>query len=100
MEKTTGKRIAAGHRNGARDLKVITTRPGAEAAKIITACLREWCRQMPKAMPAEAPYYVYGDRVAIIKMTDPVRVVFIKNPTLAESFRAQFEYHWEISKRL
>jgi len=60
----------------------------------------EWCRQMPKAMPADAPYYVYEDKVAIIKMTDPVRVVLMRSPTLAESFRAQFEYHWEISKKL
>jgi len=45
-----------------------------------------------------APYYVYEDKVAIIKMRDPVRIVMIRNPTLAESFRTQFQYLWDNGK--
>ena len=52
----------------------------------------------PEATSPHAPYYVYLDKVAIIKMRDPVRIVLIQNPTLAESFRAQFRYHWNNGK--
>jgi transcriptional regulator with XRE-family HTH domain len=60
----------------------------------------DWCRIVPKAMPAEAPFYVYKDKVAIIKLIDPIRVILITNPTLADSFRAQFEYHWDNGRRV
>ncbi len=53
----------------------------------------------PEATSPHAPYYVYLDKVAIISMRDPIRVVLIRNPTLAESFRAQFWYHWKNGKR-
>jgi transcriptional regulator with XRE-family HTH domain len=61
---------------------------------------RENYRIVPAAaVAANAPYYVYGDVVAIIKMRDPIRIVRIKNPTLAESFRTQFQYLWDNGKR-
>ena len=63
-----------------------------------------WPSKNYRIVPAEAtsphaPYYVYLDKVAIIKMRDPVQIVLIKNPTLAESFRMQFWYHWNNGKR-
>jgi len=53
----------------------------------------------PEATSPHAPYYVYLDKVAIINMRDPIRIVLIKNPTLAESFRTQFRYHWNNGKK-
>ena len=58
------------------------------------------CRVVPHATFAHAPYYVYGDKVAIIKMRDPIRIVLMKSPTLAESFYTQFQYHWDNGRPL
>jgi transcriptional regulator with XRE-family HTH domain len=52
----------------------------------------------PAATTPYAPYYVYEDKVALIKMRDPIRIVRIENPTLAESFRTQFQYLWDNGK--
>lgn len=41
------------------------------------------------------PYLVYGDRVALMFWEKPYRCIIIKNPSLAETFRAQFEFLWE-----
>jgi hypothetical protein len=59
------------------------------------------CRLVPKVIvTADAPYYVYQDKVAIMKARDPMRIILIKNPTLAESFRTQFLYHWNNGKKI
>lgn len=61
----------------------------------------EHCRLVPKAVVrADAPYYVYQDKVAIMKTRESPRIILVKNPTLAESFRAQFLYHWNNGKKL
>lgn len=49
----------------------------------------------PEATSPHAPYYVYENKVAIIKMRDPIRIVLVKSQTIAESFRTQFQYHWD-----
>lgn len=53
------------------------------------------CRIVPKTVFANSPYYVYRDKVAIIKMKSPIRVILIKNETVAESYRGQFLWHWQ-----
>ncbi|MBI1327053.1 MAG: helix-turn-helix domain-containing protein [Alphaproteobacteria bacterium] len=50
------------------------------------------------AVTPHAPYYIYGDKVALIKMRDPIRIILIKSPTLAESYYTQFQYHWDNGK--
>ncbi|MGE4351526.1 MAG: helix-turn-helix domain-containing protein [Bdellovibrionales bacterium] len=40
------------------------------------------------------PYSLYGNRLAIIAWGPPVRMVFIRNKSVADSFRAQFEANW------
>jgi transcriptional regulator with XRE-family HTH domain len=62
-----------------------------------------WSSKNYRIVPASAtapyaPYYVYEDKVAIIKMKDPIRIVLIENPTLADSFRTQFQYLWDNGK--
>lgn len=52
-----------------------------------------------EATSPNAPYYVYKNKVAIIKMPNPVRIVLIDNATVAESFRTQFQYHWDNGKQ-
>ena len=55
----------------------------------------ENCRKVQKATFSHAPYYVYANKVAILKMLDPIRIILINNPTLAESFHAQFQNDWD-----
>ena len=40
------------------------------------------------------PYSVYGDRLSIITWGPPVRMVIIRNASIAETFRRQFEINW------
>jgi hypothetical protein len=59
------------------------------------------CRVVPKAaLTPEAPYYIYKDKVTIIKARAPIRIILIRNPLLADSFRAQFLYHWNAGKSI
>ena len=44
------------------------------------------------------PYSVYGDRLAIITWGPPVRMVIIRNASIAETFRSQFEINWANAK--
>lgn len=41
------------------------------------------------------PYYIYGDKYAVIHWGPPRRVVVIQNPSLAETHRRQFEKEWK-----
>lgn len=54
----------------------------------------------PEALHSHTPYYVYADKVALLKITEPVRVVLISNATLAESFHKQFSYLWNTGKKI
>lgn len=44
------------------------------------------------------PYYIYGDKYAVISWGPPRRVVIIQNPSLAETHRRQFEKEWKQAK--
>jgi predicted transcriptional regulator len=44
------------------------------------------------------PYYIYGDKYAVIHWGPPRRVVVIQNPSLAETHRRQFEKEWKQAK--
>jgi len=44
------------------------------------------------------PYYIYGDKYAVIHWGPPRRVVIIQNPSLAETHRRQFEKEWKQAK--
>ena len=54
-------------------------------------------RWIPAEMFGMVPYYVYSDRIALI-MWESKRVVIIRSQSVANSFRAQFELLWNISK--
>ncbi len=60
----------------------------------------ESCRLVPlDALNTHTPHYIYADKVALVKLTDPLRVVLIRNPTLAESFLKQFQFLWDTGKK-
>lgn len=41
------------------------------------------------------PYIVYNDRVVFMLWEKPYRCIIIRNPSLAETFKTQFEFLWE-----
>lgn len=81
------------------DLDITTLGLLTHANKNESPWNKENYRIVPEAaIASEAPYYIYGDKVALIKMRDPIRIVLIKNPTLAESYYTQFQYLWDNGK--
>jgi transcriptional regulator with XRE-family HTH domain len=54
-------------------------------------------RWIPREMIGLVPYYVYSDRIALI-MWETRRVIIIRSSAIANSFRAQFELLWGMSK--
>ncbi len=41
------------------------------------------------------PYYIYRDKYAVIIWGPPLRVIITQNPSLAETYRRQFEANWK-----
>lgn len=58
------------------------------------------CRIIPPSAFAQVPYYVYGNKVAVMKIINPVRIILIENPLVADSFRQQFNFQWEMGQPL
>ncbi len=44
------------------------------------------------------PYYVYGDKYALLLWGPPQKVVMIENAEIAETYRQQFMAYWEASR--
>jgi transcriptional regulator with XRE-family HTH domain len=57
-------------------------------------------RAVPKFLFQQSPYFVYGDRFAIINWGPPQRVLLVQNAAIAETFRHQFEFNWQIGREL
>ncbi len=57
-------------------------------------------RCLPPEVASEVPYAVYGDTLAIIVWGPPVRLMFIRNPSIAETFRRQFLIQWDMARPL
>ena len=51
-------------------------------------------RWVDEAVFGTVPYSVYGDRLSIITWGPPVRMVIVRNASIAENFRRQFELNW------
>jgi transcriptional regulator with XRE-family HTH domain len=51
-------------------------------------------RWVEESVFGTVPYSVYGDRLSIITWGPPVRMVIIRNESIAENFRRQFEINW------
>lgn len=57
-------------------------------------------RAVPSYLFQQAPYFVYGDRFAIINWGPPLRVLLVQNPLIAQTFRNQFEFNYLHGKPL
>lgn len=49
---------------------------------------------MPKDQFASVPFYVYGDKLAILLFKDEPTVIVINYPSVAEAYRVQFMAMW------
>jgi transcriptional regulator with XRE-family HTH domain len=56
-------------------------------------------RWIPKDLVGKIPYLIYKNRFVLI-MWDIKRVVIVKNQSVADSFRRQFDHMWSIGKRV
>ena len=52
-------------------------------------------RWIPKEYFNPNPIYTYADRVAFVMWGPPQQAVILKNATLADSYRKQFEFIWD-----
>ena len=60
--------------------------------------IRNNYRWVPKELFGKVPMTIYGNNVAIILWGPPVRMVIIRNPGIAETFRHHFEAIWSLAK--
>lgn len=44
------------------------------------------------------PFYIYRDKYAVLLWGPPLRVVITQNPSLAETYRRQFDANWKRAK--
>lgn len=56
-------------------------------------------RWADKAAFGLVPYYIYHDKYAVLVWGKPLRVVITQNPSLAETYRRQFEADWKRAKQ-
>lgn len=54
-------------------------------------------RWMPKDLFASIPFYVYGDKLAILLFNEEPTVIILDYPSVAAAYRAQFDAMWAIS---
>ncbi|MDX2028434.1 MAG: helix-turn-helix domain-containing protein [Alphaproteobacteria bacterium] len=56
-------------------------------------------RWVDKEVFGLVPSYIYGDKHAVLLWGSPARVVITQNPSLAETYRRQFEADWKNARR-
>jgi transcriptional regulator with XRE-family HTH domain len=62
--------------------------------------VRNVYRWVPRELFGEVPMTIYGNNVAIILWGPPSRMIIIRNPGIAETFRRQFEAVWSLAKKV
>ncbi len=58
----------------------------------------EQYRWIPQAFFSNVPFYVYGNKYAILITEPSARIVLIENKAIADSYRQQFEVMWKNGK--
>lgn len=59
----------------------------------------ECYRCVPRWLFAQTPHYIYENKVALINWGPPQKILLIENPSIAETFRRQFNLNWDMGKR-
>lgn len=56
-------------------------------------------RWMPKGMFTSVPYYIFGDKVALLLFDDEPNVIVLDYPAIAAAYRKQFTAVWDTSEK-
>lgn len=56
-------------------------------------------RWVPETRFLDVPYYVYGNKYAVLLWNPSPRVIVIENKILADNYRTQFNRHWEAAEK-
>lgn len=54
-----------------------------------------WYRWLPKGKFSNTPFQLYGDNLALIEWGPPQKIILIKHPHFARTFRNLFDAVWE-----
>ena len=60
----------------------------------------ETYRSVPAYLFQQTPYFVYGDRFALINWGPPQRIMLVRNAAIADTFRRQFDFNYQIGRPL
>ncbi len=55
-------------------------------------------RTVPQAVFGQTPYFIYGNKHALINWGPPMRIVRIECHSAAETMRKQFNFNWDMGK--
>ncbi len=55
-------------------------------------------RWVPRELYGEIPMAIYGDNISIILWGPPSRMMVLRNASIAETFRRQFDVTWSLGK--
>ncbi|MDY6980139.1 MAG: helix-turn-helix transcriptional regulator [Pseudomonadota bacterium] len=61
---------------------------------------RHWYRCLPKGYFTQAPFQLYGSKLALITWGPPDRIILIDEERVVESFRSLFNFAWEHARLL
>ena len=59
------------------------------------ADIKENYRWISKELFTQIPHYIYKDKLALVSLASPIRIIIIQHKLIAESYRAQFEQNWK-----
>jgi hypothetical protein len=54
-------------------------------------------RWIPKSQFSTVPFYVYGNKLAILLLEEDPKIIVIKFSSVAEAYTKQFDAAWETS---
>lgn len=57
-------------------------------------------RAVPRYLFQQTPTFVYADRFAIVNWGPPQRILLVQNALIAETFRRQFEFNYNLGRKL
>ncbi len=67
-----------------------------------TARLQEAKTTHYKAIPADyigkVPYFIYGNKVALLTLSEPMNCIILEDKEIAETYRKQFLVFWKMAK--
>lgn len=60
----------------------------------------EFYKSIPKEYFSPHPFYIYGDKIALINWASPTKIFIINSPLFAETFTRAFNFLWDNANSL